>query len=233
MALSTRHNSITHMRKSTRRSSLRVSLRLSRTPSMISKHLSSRRLQLRLLPQCHSRRHWSTLPISITGTKGTWAQVSLTCIRVFPMCNLTRVFFLQAIWSTSPCSIFLDTASAPLNRKAAPKKLKLTKMDTIQLRGISRVNFIEAFLKIHALSDNYSPGVHSGPSFKVWWTGSGGGKGGAPSILNDHQFGVALAALLAKDPSRVQVSVEIDLADMEGFRIKSVVNVSTSQIFRG
>jgi hypothetical protein len=56
--------------------------------------------------------------------------------------------------------------------KTAPKKAKITKMDNIDLDLITRVEFIKAVLKIQGLSDNFSPGVHSGPSFKLWWTGA-------------------------------------------------------------
>jgi hypothetical protein len=56
-----------------------------------------------------------------------------------------------------------------------------------------------------------------------------GGKGGVPSIQNDHQFGIALDALLKKDKFKVQVSVEFDTDDMEGFRIKEVVCVTFRQ----
>jgi len=120
-------------------------------------------------------------------------------------------------------------------------------MDTIRLNTVSCIDFIKAILKIHGLAKTFSPGVHSGPKFKIWWTGarfvprpcpfclvltalSSGGKGGAPLIQNDHQFGVMLAALLKKDKSKVHISVEIDLDDMEGFRIKQVVSNNISGI---
>ena len=114
-------------------------------------------------------------------------------------------------------------------------------MDNLVLDSITRVDFIKAILKIQGLSDNFSPGVYSGPNFKLWWMGArfvmtllqvstntdsflSGGKGGAPSIQNDHQFGVALDALKKKDKNKTQVSVEIDLDDLEGFRIKQTVS---------
>ncbi|KIK81779.1 hypothetical protein PAXRUDRAFT_155282, partial [Paxillus rubicundulus Ve08.2h10] len=37
---------------------------------------------------------------------------------------------------------------------------------------ISRTDFIKAFLRVHDLADQYSPGIHFGPQFKLWWTGS-------------------------------------------------------------
>ena len=60
---------------------------------------------------------------------------------------------------------------------------------------------------------------------------SSGGKGGALSIQNNHQFGVALDALKKKDKNKTQVSVEIDLDDLEGFRIKQMVrNLNSYEI---
>jgi hypothetical protein len=51
------------------------------------------------------------------------------------------------------------------------KKAKNTKMDHIVLEGISRVEFVKAFFRIHDVADKFSPGIHSGPDFKFWWTG--------------------------------------------------------------
>lgn len=68
------------------------------------------------------------------------------------------------------------------------------------------------------------------PIHLVLTTLSSGGKGGAPLIQNDHQFGVVLAALLKKDKTKVHTSMEIDLDDMEGFLIKQVVNINISGI---
>ncbi|KAF9032739.1 hypothetical protein BJ165DRAFT_1328515, partial [Panaeolus papilionaceus] len=127
---------------------------------------------------------------------------------------------------------YTPTQPAISRNKAIPKKAKITKMDTISMGSISRVEFIKAFLKIHGLHETFSPGTHSGPDFKLWWTGASGGKSGAPSIQNDHQFGVALEALQKKDWRNVQVGVEIDVDDMEGFRIKQIVppGVNDSQV---
>lgn len=56
--------------------------------------------------------------------------------------------------------------------KLIMKKSKTTKSDHIVVEGSNRTSFIQKFLSIHDLSDQYSPGVHSGPGFKLWWTGS-------------------------------------------------------------
>ncbi|KIJ97316.1 hypothetical protein K443DRAFT_9972 [Laccaria amethystina LaAM-08-1] len=109
-------------------------------------------------------------------------------------------------------------------------------MDNVVLDLNTHIEFIKAVLKIQGISDNFSPGVHSGPNFKLWWMGTSGGKGGALSIQNDHQFGVMLDALKKKDKNKTQVSVEIDLDDLEGFRItvlpefKSLLTAITTTI---
>jgi hypothetical protein len=65
-------------------------------------------------------------------------------------------------------------AQGPVTRgsKVVKKKSKLIKSDYIVLEGITRTDFIVAYLSIHGLSDQFSPGVHSGPPFKLYWTGS-------------------------------------------------------------
>jgi hypothetical protein len=56
--------------------------------------------------------------------------------------------------------------------KLTTKKLRVTISDTIGLAGISHTDFGTTFLSVHGLSEQYSPGVHSGPAFKLFWTGS-------------------------------------------------------------
>ncbi|KAF9493375.1 hypothetical protein BDN71DRAFT_1508606 [Pleurotus eryngii] len=51
--------------------------------------------------------------------------------------------------------------------KAVVKKDKSTKMEYIPMCSISHVDFIKAFLSVHSLSEQFSPGIHSGPSFKL------------------------------------------------------------------
>ena len=55
--------------------------------------------------------------------------------------------------------------------KLVTKKSQVIKAECI-FEGISRTAFITAFLAVHGLSDQYSPGVHSGPAFKFFWTRS-------------------------------------------------------------
>ena len=45
-------------------------------------------------------------------------------------------------------------------------------LGNITLEGITCVAFIKAILAIHDLHTQFAPGVHSGPLFKLSWTGS-------------------------------------------------------------
>ncbi|KAL6303947.1 hypothetical protein BKA93DRAFT_734171, partial [Sparassis latifolia] len=97
------------------------------------------------------------------------------------------------------------------------EKIKTLKFDYIILEGISRTMFITKILGVHDLADQYSPSVHSGPIFKLWFTGSRGGKTSAASIENDRDFSITLETLLHKNKKSCTVSVELDLDSMEGF----------------
>lgn len=65
---------------------------------------------------------------------------------------------------------FLAPGKAVRGNKIAMKPARITKMDHIVIT--SRTDFITAFLAVHELAEQFSPGVHSGPVFKLWWTGS-------------------------------------------------------------
>ncbi|KAJ6611324.1 hypothetical protein B0H10DRAFT_1953187 [Mycena sp. CBHHK59/15] len=110
--------------------------------------------------------------------------------------------------------------------KVAPKLKRETKMEYIHLETMSRTDFQEAFLAVHGLENIYSPGVHSGFPFKIWWTSANGGKAGASTIMTDQQFSVAIEALMTKQKSKVQVSVEFDINAMAGFRISNPVSLN-------
>jgi hypothetical protein len=56
--------------------------------------------------------------------------------------------------------------------KAAVKQKKETKMEYIRMESMSRTEFQKAFLAVHGLENTYSPGIHSGFPFKMWWTGA-------------------------------------------------------------
>ncbi|EDR02921.1 uncharacterized protein LACBIDRAFT_331920 [Laccaria bicolor S238N-H82] len=131
--------------------------------------------------------------------------------------NLTNNHYRTGVDSTAPASkghlinvtlMYSSTTAAPTGwGKAVPKKCKNTKMDMILLDSITCVDFVKAILGVHGISDKFAPGVHSGPDFKMWWNGAVGSKGGTPSIQNDHQFSVALGALLKKDKSKLPPSI--------------------------
>ena len=58
------------------------------------------------------------------------------------------------------------------NMKAVPKKKKTTMLGYINFEAIIQVEFIKAFLMIHFLHAHFAPGIHSGPEFRLSWTGS-------------------------------------------------------------
>ncbi|KAG0695438.1 hypothetical protein DFH29DRAFT_1005463 [Suillus ampliporus] len=103
--------------------------------------------------------------------------------------------------------IYSAQVTGPVSRgsKLIMKKAKLISSDTIVLEDISRAVFVKIFLAIHELEDRFAVGAISGPSFKMYWTGSVGGK----------------AALLKKNKRVCQVGVEFDVDEMDGFRIRT------------
>ncbi|EDR02051.1 uncharacterized protein LACBIDRAFT_332644 [Laccaria bicolor S238N-H82] len=116
----------------------------------------------------------------------------------------------------------LAAAPGPGGRasKGLVKQKPTMKMTKLVLDKITCADFIKAFLATHNMSDKYSPGVHSGPDFKLWWSGSLGAKSGAATIQTDKDFYVALEHLLSKPKGKCTVSVEFDLDNMMGFRIQ-------------
>ncbi|TFY76970.1 hypothetical protein EWM64_g7043 [Hericium alpestre] len=98
----------------------------------------------------------------------------------------------------------------------------MTKFEYIKMDSISRVDFVKAFLRVHDLDNQYSPSVHAGPDFKLWWTGSNGGKASALTIENDRDFVLALSTLMQKNRCTCAVSVEFDTDGMDGYRIRKL-----------
>ncbi|KJA18856.1 hypothetical protein HYPSUDRAFT_144459 [Hypholoma sublateritium FD-334 SS-4] len=127
------------------------------------------------------------------------------------------------------------TVSSNNRGKATTKKLKIVKMDNIPLsmESTSRIDFIKSFLSTHGLAETFSPGAHSGPEFKLWWPGISGGKTGAPSILTDHQFRIAIDALRKKSKIPPMINVEFDLDTMEGYRIKEILPPGAEKVVTG
>lgn len=66
----------------------------------------------------------------------------------------------------------LSTSSSRNAKASAPKKKATTMLGNIALEAITRVDFIKAILSVHNLHTQFAPGVHSGPPFKLSWTGS-------------------------------------------------------------
>ena len=56
--------------------------------------------------------------------------------------------------------------------KVVMKKHRNAKFDYVKISLLDRVSFIREWLRIHDVGDQYSPGIHNGPPFKMWWTGS-------------------------------------------------------------
>jgi hypothetical protein len=56
--------------------------------------------------------------------------------------------------------------------KTVMKKHRNAKFDYIDIVELDQSAFIREWLRVHDLADQYSPGVHNGPPFKMWWTGS-------------------------------------------------------------
>ncbi|KAG2046094.1 hypothetical protein BDR06DRAFT_1015033 [Suillus hirtellus] len=105
--------------------------------------------------------------------------------------------------------------------KLVIKKFKTVKSDHIVLEDITRTTLIQKFLAIYESADQYSPGVHYGPGFKLSWTGSPGGKSGATTIENNHDFNVAISALMRKGGDTCAVSVDITFIPKQLIKIET------------
>ncbi|KAE9384009.1 hypothetical protein BT96DRAFT_950871, partial [Gymnopus androsaceus JB14] len=87
-------------------------------------------------------------------------------------------------------------ASAPTKLgKLKVKKESSQLTDRIPITTLTRQEFITRFLKVHNLDEKYAPGPHSGPTFKVYWSGFiclvhwvSGTKTAATIVLDDHQY---------------------------------------------
>ncbi|TFY79566.1 hypothetical protein EWM64_g4445 [Hericium alpestre] len=115
----------------------------------------------------------------------------------------------------------VDEMRAARGAKMALKKkpTTTTKFEYIKMDSISHVDFIKAFLRVHNLDSQYSPGVHAGLDFRLWWTGSNGGKAGVLTIENARDFALALVTLMQKNQRTCAISVEFDMDSMDGYRI--------------
>jgi hypothetical protein len=66
----------------------------------------------------------------------------------------------------------LDKVPVSHKAKMTLKKQKETKFEYIVVEGTNCTTFIECFLTVFNLVTVYSPGIHSGPAFKMWYTSS-------------------------------------------------------------
>ncbi|KAI0683134.1 hypothetical protein BC835DRAFT_1396910, partial [Cytidiella melzeri] len=123
------------------------------------------------------------------------------------------------------------TVQKPSTRgtRSQVSRTTVTKADRVAINATTtRAQFIEACLKIHDPQPKYAAGPVSGPRFSLWWTGSAGGKPKASSIDDDRNFASSLKMLLEKiagkkdKKAQVEVSVEFDLDNMEGFCIETM-----------
>ena len=56
--------------------------------------------------------------------------------------------------------------------KVVVMKQRVTKFDYMDLKDITRTGLLALVFSVHEISDQYSPGINSGPTIKMWWTGS-------------------------------------------------------------
>ncbi|EPQ49906.1 hypothetical protein GLOTRDRAFT_26631, partial [Gloeophyllum trabeum ATCC 11539] len=112
----------------------------------------------------------------------------------------------------------VEKGPAARGSKVVSKKVQVNKFEKLVLDKMTRNDFVRAVLKVHDLSDSYAPGDVSGPAFRLWWQGSSGGKSGAGTIDTDREFTIALGAIVKK--RGCAVNVEINLDNMEGFRVR-------------
>src|ERR1700736_4927860 len=66
---------------------------------------------------------------------------------------------------------FSSQVAGPATRgsRLITKKAKVTKSDHIHLSSCSCIDFISKILAVHDLGDQFSPGIHQGPAFKMYW----------------------------------------------------------------
>lgn len=124
-------------------------------------------------------------------------------------------------------------ARVPTRALQVVKKTNFTKTTLIDLRVISRVDFVISFFKVHDMDDKYAPSKDKGPAFKMWWQGTGyvsdyslkliilihcrsGGKSGAATVETDNDFRVLIETLKRKN-TKPTVNILIDLDECSAF----------------
>ncbi|KAJ7715686.1 hypothetical protein B0H16DRAFT_1741745 [Mycena metata] len=116
-----------------------------------------------------------------------------------------------------------ERAPKSTRNNARTKKMHESKLvsKAVDVLSISRVEFIPIALGAHGYDDVYVAGVASGPSMRMFWAGSPGGKGGATVILYDKDWEIVtqkLADALKSSKRLDTISVVFDLDGMDGFK---------------
>ncbi|EUC63107.1 hypothetical protein RSOL_479280, partial [Rhizoctonia solani AG-3 Rhs1AP] len=105
-------------------------------------------------------------------------------------------------------------------RPPGPKKDHVVKSDRMRLDTMTRYEVATACLSVHNLEDEYRASKVLGFKFKMWWTGSSGGKSGASTIETDADYEIARDQLLASKRSSkdMVVFISFDTDQMDAFR---------------
>ncbi|CCO35512.1 hypothetical protein BN14_09630 [Rhizoctonia solani AG-1 IB] len=101
-----------------------------------------------------------------------------------------------------------------------PKKSHVVKSDRMRLDTMTRHEVATACLSVHNLEDEYRASKVSGFKFKMWWTGSSGGKNSASTIETDADYDIVQNQLLASKRSTKDmiVSISFNTDQMDSFR---------------
>ena len=115
--------------------------------------------------------------VRLQGEEISLLRAPVCILHIFPLPSPHLIFIDGLGHLVNITHLFTPTepqAGVASNRnvKAAPKKKKTTMLGHINLEAITRVEFIKAFLTIHSLHAHFAPGIHSGPEFRLSWTGS-------------------------------------------------------------
>lgn len=109
-------------------------------------------------------------------------------------------------------------------RPPTSKKNQVVKSDRMRLDSLTRYELANASLSLHNLEDEYSASKKCGFGFKMWWTGSSGGKSTAATIETDAEYDLILTQLRASNSKRgskeITVFVAFDTDEMDAFRVR-------------
>ncbi|KAJ6574549.1 hypothetical protein B0H19DRAFT_1371553 [Mycena capillaripes] len=109
------------------------------------------------------------------------------------------------------------------NTRAKKQSESKTVSRAVDVLSMTRAEFISTALSAHNYQDVYVAGVASGPSIKISWSGSSGGKAGAAAVLFDDDWKItvqqlSVAVWRTKSVKLDTVRVVFDLDLMEGFK---------------